>query len=197
MSLQLLQTVQHNLGYPALQKIDPNTKQIIEDTSTPDEDKFSQAAIPAVLTALYKYAQSDDGANEILVSDGDENWTTKIFDENKKEAIQIISSYAKQSSDNPIAKMNAIAAEAAKVVKEQVGENATIKNVKDYFSNQKNDMLLYLLPILKMGDLLHDNALDDATNKMEGPISSLMHSLGSAFTNPTTNEELEKKENNL
>jgi hypothetical protein len=197
MSLQLLQTVQQNLGYPALQKVDPNTKEIIEDTSTPNEDKFSQAAIPAVLTALYKYAQKDDGANEILAGTVDKNWITKIFDENKKEAIQIISSYAKQSSDDPLAKMNAIAAEAAKIVRDEVGENGTIKNVKDYFSNQKMDILLYLLPTLQMGDLLNDNTLDDGTNKMEGPISSLMHSLGAAFTNPTTNEELAKKENDM
>jgi hypothetical protein len=197
MSLQLLQTVQQNLGYPALQKVDPNTKEIIEDTSTPDEDKFSQAAIPAVLTGMYKYAQTDEGANEILASDGDEQWTGKIFDENKKEAIQIISSYAKQSSADPLTKMNDIAAQAAKIIREEVGENGTIRDVKNYFINQKNDILLYLLPTLKMGDLLHDDTLDDGTNKMEGPISSLMHSLGAAFTNPTTKEELEKKENDL
>ena len=197
MSLQLLQTVQQNLGYPALQKVDPNTKQIIENTATPNEDKFSQAAIPAVLTALYKYAQTDDGANEILTSDGDEQWTGKIFDEHKKEAIQIISSYSKQSNDDPLAKMNAIAAEAAKVVREHVGENGAIINVKDYFSNQKKDILLYLLPSLKMGDLLNDDTLDDGTHKMEGPISSLMHNLGSVFTNPTTKEELEKKEKDM
>jgi hypothetical protein len=197
MSLQLLQTVQENLGYPALQKVDSNTKQIIEDANTPDEDKFSQAAIPAVLTGLYRYAQTDEGANEILLSDGDEQWTAKIFDEHKKEAIQVISSYAKQSSYDPLAKMNAIAAEAAKLIREQVGKEGTIKNVKEYFSSQKNDILLYLLPTLNMGDLLNDNTLDDDTNKMEGPISSLMHSLGNAFTTPTTNEELEKKANDL
>jgi hypothetical protein len=197
MSLQLLQTVQQHLGYPALQKVDPNTKQIIEDASTPAEDTFSQAAIPAVLTGLYKYAQTDDGANEILASDGDEQWISKIFDENKKEAIQIISSYAKQSSYDPLAKMNAIAAEAAKIIRAQVGENGTIKNVKDYFVSQKNDILLYLLPTLNMGDLLYDNTLDDGTNKMEGPISSLMHSLGNVFTNPTTEAEVEKKQADL
>ena len=197
MSLQLLQTVQQNLGYPALQKVDPNTNEIKENTNMPDEDKFSQAAIPAVLTALYRYAQTDEGANELLVSDGDENWMGKIFDENKKEAIQIISSYAKQSNEDPLTKMNIIAMEAAKIVREHVGENAAIITIKDYFSNQKKDILLYLLPTLKMGDLLNDNTLDDDTNKMEGPISSLMHSLGSAFTKPTTQEELAKKENGL
>lgn len=195
--MTILETVQQNLGYPALQKVDPNTNLIIDDTTTPNEDQFSQAAIPAVLTGMYKYALTDDGANEILTSDGDELWMSKIFDENKKDAIQIISSYSKQSSDDPLAKMNSIAAEAAKIVRERVGVNGTVKAVKEYFITQRNDILLYLLPILKMGDLLDNNTLDDKTNKMEGPISSLMNSIGGAFSNTTTEEEIVQKENNL
>jgi hypothetical protein len=197
MPLPFLQTVQQNLGYPALQKVDPNTKQVADDNSTPAEDKFSQAAIPAVLTALLTYGETDDGANEILGGTNDVQWISKLFDENKKEAVQIISSYAKQSNDDPIAKINEIAAEAANVIRTEVGEKGTIKDVKLYLSNQKVDILLYLLPTLKMGDLLNDNTLDDETNKMEGPISSLMNSFGKATTNTTTNEEIEKKENNL
>jgi hypothetical protein len=34
-----------------------------------------------------------------------------------------------------------------------------------------------LPPALQMGDLLNDNTMDDRTNKMEGPISSMMHSI--------------------
>jgi hypothetical protein len=197
MPLPLLQTVQQNLGYPALQKVDPNTKQITDDSSTPAEDRFSQAAIPAVLTALLTYGETDEGANEILAGTGDGKWIRKLFDENKKEAVQIISSYAKQSNADPIAKMNDIAAEAAKVIRAEVGEKGTIKDVKHYLSNQKVDIVLYLLPALKMGDLLNDNTLDDETNKMEGPISSLMNSFGKATINTTTNDEKAKKENNL
>ncbi len=195
--MTILESVQQNLGYPALQKVDPNTNLIKEDETTLDEHKFSQAAIPAVLIGMMKYALTDDGANEILTSDGDEQWMSKIFDENKKEAIQIISSYSKQTSDDPLAKMNAIAAEAAKIIREQVGTNGTVKALKAYVVTQKNDVLLYLLPILKMGDLLDNNTLDDETNKMEGPISSLMNSISEVFASTTTKEEIVKKENNL
>lgn len=55
------------------------------------------------------------------------------------------------------------------------------------------DILLYLLPILQMGVLLHDNTLDDKTNKMEGPISSLINSIGNAFSTPVTEEEITVK----
>jgi hypothetical protein len=195
--MNLLEKVQQNLGYPALQKIDLSTDKIIEDSATPDEDKFSQAAIPAVLTALYKYVLTDEGATEILNGNNETKWIAKIFDEHKKDAIEIISSYSKQSSENPLDKMHTIANEAVKITIETVGKNGTLKDVKLFFAAQKNDILLYLLPSLKMGELLNDSTLDDNTNKMEGPISSLMHSLGNIFVNPTIEAEAEKKQADL
>ena len=193
MSINLLETVQQNLGYPPLQKIDPNTQQVVIDEKTADEDKFSQAAIPAVLTGLYKYVQSDVGATTFLRGDNSSNWVGEIFDDNKKEVIQTISAYAKQSNADPIAKMNAIANEAIKIVKENLPADAGIKEVKIFLADQKNNILLYLPAALNMGELLHDNTLDDNTNKMEGPISSLMQSIGAAFSNPVTDEEIKNQ----
>lgn len=183
MSINLLETVQQNLGYPTLQKIDPNTQQVKADEDKPAEDKFSQAAIPAVLAGLFNFVQADEGAAEFLTGDNTTNWLAKIFDDNRKEAIQAISAYDKQHDADPVAKMNEIANEVRKVVKENLPEHADIKAVKLFFSHQKNNILLYLPAALNMGELLHDNTLDDNTNKMEGPISSLMHSIGSAFDN--------------
>jgi len=192
MSVNLLEAVQKKLGYPALQKIDPNTQKVTEDEKLPAENKFSQAAIPAVLTALYKFVQSDDGAAAFLRGDNSTNWVGKIFDDNKKLAVQTISAYAKQSNEDPVLKMNAIANEAVKVVKENLSADAGIKEVKLFFSNQKSNILLYLPAALNMGDLLHDETIDDNTNKMEGPISSLMQSIGAAFSKPVTEEEIKK-----
>ena len=83
MSVNLLEIVQQNLGYPALQKMDPNTLKVATEAETPDEDKFSQAAIPAVLTALCEFAQTDGGAADILRNDEGINWINKIFDDEK------------------------------------------------------------------------------------------------------------------
>jgi hypothetical protein len=52
---------------------------------------------------------------------------------------------------------------------------------------------LYLPEALHMGDLLHDDTLDDNTNKMEGPVSSLMRNIGSVFSKPVTNDEIKNK----
>ena len=192
MSINLLETVQQNLGYPPLQKIDPNTQQMVEDANTPAEHKFSQAALPAILMGLYKYVMIDAGADEFLRGDGATNYLGSIFPENKKEAIETISAYAKQSGDDPVAKLNAIVTETIKVVKANLLADAVAKDVKDFFSNQRNNILLYLPAALNMGELLNDSTIDDNTNKMEGPISSLMHSIGSAFSKPAMEEEFKK-----
>jgi len=189
MSVNLIKIIQENLGFLPLNKIDPVTEQPATDKDEVVANKFSQAAIPAVLTGLYRYVQSDEGAADFLNGDSSTNWVGKIFDDNSKEAIQTISAYAQESNEDPAAKMNAIANEAVKVTKENLAADAGIKEVKDFFSDQRNNILLYLPAELKMGELLHDNTLDDNTNKMEGPISSLMQSIGSTFSKPVTANE--------
>ena len=193
MSVNLIKTIQENLGFPPLKKIDPNTEQPATDNEEVAANKFSQAAIPAVLTGLYRYVQTDEGAADFLNIKNSNNWIGKIFDDNRKEAIQTISAYAQQSNEDPLAKMNAIANEAVKVAKENMAADAGIKEVKIFFNDQRNNILLYLPAELRMGELLHDNTLDDNTNKMEGPISSLMQSIGSVFSKPVTGDEIKEQ----
>ena len=193
MSVNLIKTIQENLGFPPLKKIDPNTEQPATDNEEVAANKFSQAAIPAVLTGLYRYVQTDEGAADFLNIKNSNNWIGKIFDDNRKEAIQTISAYAQQSNEDPLAKMNAIANEAVKVAKENMAADAGIREVKLFFNDQRNNILLYLPAELRMGELLHDNTLDDNTNKMEGPISSLMQSIGSVFSKPVTGDEIKEQ----
>lgn len=189
MSVNLLQTVQQNLGYPVLQKIDPNTQQVQEDVKTPDEHRFSQAAIPAILSALYKYVQSDDGAAKVLRGDNSTDWVSEIFHGNQRQVLETISSYSNQPGTVIKLKLNEIAAEAVHITKQRLPAAAGIKDVKSFYSGQRNTILLYLPAALNMGTLLEDDTLDDSTNKMEGPVSSLMHSIGAAFSTPVTKED--------
>lgn len=192
MSINLLKSIQQNLDYPSLQKIDPNTQEVKEDESTPDEHKFSQAVIPAILAAFYIYVQADKGAAGFLESKTNEHWIEKIFTGNKKEVLEAITSYTNQSGDELAAEMNVIANEVVKLVKENLSDHAGIKEVKSFFKIQINNVLLYLPAALKMGELLDDNTLDDNTHKMEGPISSLGRSFGTVFSNASTEEDTGK-----
>ena len=87
MSGSLLQTVQENLGYPPLHKVDPNTQKVIPDEGNRDEDLFSQGAIPAVLTALFFYSRTDKGAEAILHAELATDWTNIIFADHKAIAF--------------------------------------------------------------------------------------------------------------
>ena len=187
MSVNLLEKVQQQIGCPALQKIDPNTQGENTNSYT-----FEQAAIPAVLTALYKYVQSDAGAEEVLRGSESTNWVGKIFHGNHSSALEKIQTYSKGNISGAATQLNTIANVAISIMKENVGENATIKEVKNFFLNQRTTILPYLVPELHLGELLHDDTIDDNTNKMEGPISSLMNSIGSAFSNPVTNKDASK-----
>ena len=188
MSVNLLETIQQNLGYPPLQKIDPNTQQ-----AAGPEDKFSQAAIPAVLTGLYRYVQKDEGAEKLLQVANSSMWITTFFEAEKNAVVQTIADYSNRAYGETELEMNAIANEAVKTVKENLPADAGIKDVKEFLSDQKNDILLHLLPALNMGPLLHDDTLDDATNKMEGPVSSLIQNIGNIFSSPVTDEEIKNK----
>lgn len=189
MPINLLERVQENLHYAPLQKIDPNKHSGSVDATAFGNTQFSQAAVPAMLIGLYKYSTTDEGAAEILRGDTATNWVSKIFDETKRAVVETIASYVDQPKVTSYNQMNTIADEAVKLTHNELPKAATIKDVKTFFSNQVNNILPYLPAELHMGDFLNDTTLDDNTNKMEGPISSLMHSIGSAFSTPETEED--------
>ncbi|MEJ8819042.1 hypothetical protein [Lacibacter sp. H407] len=190
MSLTLLEAVQAELGYPPLQKIDPNTQVVKEDDTTPDEHRFSQASIPAVLTALYNYSCSDVGATHILEADPATLWGDKIFADNRTAIVQHIAEYANYTTENVTEKLNTIASCAVGIIwKQELPEDASMHHVKRYMSSQLPHILPYLPAVLQMGELLHNNTLDDRTNKMEGPLSNFIRALGSGFSKEETASE--------
>lgn len=181
MSNHLVNSLQIQMGYPVLQKIDPNTQAVIEPAST-TENRFGQAAIPAVLTALYKYSDTDDGAGNVLQGNTPADLTTLLFKENKDDIIGMIASYSSCTTIFAEENTSLIAATAVYIIKQELPATATIHDVRNFLAGQKNDILLYLPAELKLGELLDENTLDDRTNKMEGPFSSLMHTIGDQFS---------------
>lgn len=195
MSINLITEIQRNLSYPELEKIDPNTEEPKHKESDVASKTFSQAAIPAVLTGLYKYVQTDEAAVVILQGQDDRNWVEKFFGEDAGMVVQNIIAYSSNPVDEDYVtvKMNAIATEAIRLIRENIKSDADVKELKTFVTDQRNNILLYLPPELHLGDHLQDNTLDDNTNKMEGPVSSLMQNIGSIFSSPVTDEELNKK----
>ena len=53
----------------------------------------------------------------------------------------------------------------------------TAEKIRLFMSSQRHNILVHLPAALQLGDFLHDNAMDDRTNKMEGPVSNVMHTI--------------------
>lgn len=192
MAINLLEAVQQHLGYPTLSKIDTTTNLVVPNEHTSNENSFSQAAIPAVLAGLNRHVQTLEGAEDILKQGPTNNWTKKIFKENSYAAIQAIATYSKQSAEETVSRMNSIATEAVRLVKENLPPDADEQSVKELLSTQISHILLYLPPTLQMGAYLNDNTLDDNTHKMEGPMSSLMNTIGEVFSSPVSSQETKR-----
>ncbi len=187
MPINLLLSIPKNLGYPVLKKIDPNTQDIPSDKYETDEERLNQAAVTAVLIALYKYTRSNQGAERVLCGDVSNNWLNTILGETSKEAIEKVANYAHASNDEAAKKMERVAQESVKIIRDSRPD--TVNDVKNIFLAQKNIILTYLPAALDMGHLLNDETIDDRTNKMEGPVSTFMKNLGSIFSTSEKSKE--------
>ncbi|HSU27413.1 MAG TPA: hypothetical protein VLJ68_03470 [Chitinophagaceae bacterium] len=173
----LVEAIRKNLGYPPLQKVDPNSQEIKEIWSSPTDEKLAQAAIPSVLTALFKMTRTMDGCNALLATDGHADWLSVIFNDRDREVVEKLAQYSGAEDQVVERNMEDIADEAVKLVKESVGEKAGPEKVRNYMNGQRHHILVHLPAQLNMGDLLNDEGLDDRTNKMEGPVSNFMHKI--------------------
>lgn len=188
MAENIVEQIQKNLGFSTLNKVDPNTQDVKqeESQSVAEAKTLEQAAVPAVLLGLYRYGSTEQGAQEILYGKRSADWLSIFYDENKEETIQKVASYSGVSGENATSKMETIASEAVKIVKQNLPSGAGFAEVKDYITQQRKNILVYLPAELQLGYLVNDNTLDDRTNKMEGPMSNSMHFIEKLFSSSTT-----------
>lgn len=183
MSGNIITRVQENLKYTPLKKIDPNTAQVADPANAVNDHSFGQAAIPAILAAFSQYVESEEGASVFLHNTYSGKWIPQIFGGRHDRVVEAIRRYSPHENEDYYLEMEAIATEILKISKEQLPENATPKDVKDFFHAEKVDFLSYLLPELQTGLLLGDESMDDQTHKMDGALSGLVQKIGAAFDN--------------
>ena len=176
MITNIVAAVQKNLGYPPLQKVDPNSQEVKHFAGVSSEEKLAQSAITAVLAGLAKFGRSDSGANYLFSNKGeDQNWLDIIFSGRKAEAVDKVAQYSGVSVSEASAHMQKIAGEGVRMIHQSVGSKEKPEKIRTYMKGQRHNILLYLPAAMQLGDLLDDDTLDDRTNKMEGPISNFMH----------------------
>jgi hypothetical protein len=177
MATNLIETIQQTLGYPVLKKIDPNKQEPKNEDDSNAPHELGQAAIPAVLAAMYKFSQTEEGDQQLLNADPDAGALQMVFEKKENVAVDKVARYAGTSSEEARIAMERIAAEAVKFVQEGVKNNPAPDKVKIFLGDQRHNILVYLPAAMQMGYLLGDNTIDDRTNKMEGPISNFLHKI--------------------
>jgi hypothetical protein len=177
MSTNIVETIQKNLGYAPLQKVDPNIQETKDKYEQSPIDLLAQAAVPAVLTALYSLSRADDGCAKIISRNAESDWLAVLFKGKENEAVAKVAQYAGVSVNLAEGHMENIADESIKIVRDAAGKDPKTEKVKTYLSDQRHHILVYLPAKLNLGDLLKDESLDDRTNKMEGPISNFVHKI--------------------
>jgi hypothetical protein len=181
MANNLVETIQNNLGFPPLQKIDPNIQETKEKFSRSSEEKLAQAAIPAVLTALYNFSRSSN-ESQLILSGNEQDWLATIFEGKEASAVEKVAAYAGITDSEAESAMENVADEAVNTLRESAGPKGNAETIRTLMGDQRHHILVYLPAALQLGDLLNEDSLDDRTNKMEGPISNFMHSIESKFS---------------
>jgi hypothetical protein len=176
--MNIIETVQKNLGYDALEKIDPNTQHTPKDVM--GSKALAQAGIPAVLIGIYSRLELNPDIS-LLDADQKSNMLENIFGKSTDAVLNRINDYSKLRDNLSGQELEHIAREAARVLREKIGADANPAAIRSFVAKNKPDALLYLPPSLELGTLLKNNNLDDRTGKMEGPVSSLMHKLEKSF----------------
>jgi hypothetical protein len=182
MITNIVETIQKNLGYPPLQKIDPNSQEVRHPAGTTANEKTGQAAITAVLSGMVKYSRSESGSTYLFTNSASrQNWLDLFFGQTKQEAIDKVAAYAGITAADAFGHMERVADEAVGLIHQSAGHKETPERIRNYLNGQRHNILLYLPAAMQLGHLLKDDTLDDRTHKMQGPISSFMHSIENKF----------------
>jgi hypothetical protein len=176
----IVESIQENLGYARLYKVDPNTQDINESDKSFGNNSLAQAGIPAVLCGLFNYILQPE-ANNISLFPDNAKWLPMIFGNRLNDIIERIAAYAGTSASSAKGELEHMADEAVRLLKKNIVVEDDMSALKKFSMEHKNDALAYLPGVLQTGEILGNNSLDDRTHKMDGPISSLMHSIEKIF----------------
>ncbi len=171
-----------------LQKIDPNTQDTASAGVQPRADRLMQAVIPSVLTGFYKLTRSKEGAVLFLRGNISTSWAAMLFGDNQPKVVSHIADYSGAEKAEVIRQIETAADGAAALItaNASAGTIPTEDQIILFMKNQRGNILHYLPAALQIGGLLDDSTLDDHTNKMDGPVSGLMHSIEKVFSGEET-----------
>lgn len=176
MSKNLVTLVQESLNLAPLEKLDPNQQAV--DVG---RNKLVQAALPTVLAGMFKATRTDDDARQLML-DINDSWLNRIFGVQAEAIVDRVAHYAQNDKTTTAELMETVADATYSLLQSSTEDGRDASGLKNALTRERHEILVYLPPQLDMGHLLNDPTIDDRTNKMEGPVSNLMHKIESKFS---------------
>jgi len=166
MAINIVTAIQDRMGFSPFDKTDPNEEQGRSEFKEKNTaDHYAQAASIAVLVGFYQYAQSTQGANELL-SGSTDGLLPKIFAGKDQEVVNSVADYGFEPYDRTRLFMQKIAEESLAIIRDQQGKDNKTETLKDFITSQRHNILVYLPPSLRIGKIIKNEQLEDRTNKM-------------------------------
>lgn len=182
MKSNIIEAVRQRLQYPPLHKVDPNTQDIAGKEEESGIALLAQAAIPAVLAAIYKLSGTSEGAGLVWKTDPSDDVLALLFNNREKEVIARIAGYSGVSVNQAGSHLETIADAALAELRIQAGHENGPEKLADILQHQRHELLVRLPAAIRLGEILNDTSLDDKTNKMEGPVSGVIHKMEDRFS---------------
>jgi len=180
-SIDITEEVRRKLGSNPVPKIDPNTQAPLPEKEEPVSPDLGNAVIPAMLIAFYKHSRNEETAAELLNNSNSEKILDDVFGEEKNNIIQSVSIYTNVSTVNVETEMKKTSSAIIEVLRDHI-KDINGKTICAFFTDQRSNILKHLPVELNLGEAIKDSSVDDRTNKMEGPMSGMMHSIEKIFS---------------
>jgi hypothetical protein len=177
-SIDIIEKVRNYIGSKPVPKIDPNT-QAPDDNSSSTQD-ISSVSIPVVLVGFYKNTRNENDAAKLMEERGNNATLDYLFGDKKASIVTTVAEHTDVSSAYAEDEMKKVVAAVKDVLEENKDVDGT--TVTALFTDQRSNILKHLPPELNLGELMDDESIDDRTNKMEGPMSGMMHTIEKVFS---------------
>lgn len=187
--MNLIDEMQKATGHWPVEKVDPNTQEA-KDQQDNYKDLLPQAVIPISLLGLYHYTRSEEQAQSLVGGNNSTSisWKNKLYGNHSDEVANNVAAYAHTSVDMAEGALNHATNTAIKVVNDSLGDKASGKAIADIFTDNRSNILQHLPAALQIGSVVNDTTIDDRTNKMEGPMSGIMHTFEKIFSDSDAND---------
>ena len=187
--MNLIDELQKATGYRLIGKVDPNTQTTKEEPAN-EKELLAQSAIPVSLLGLYHYTRSNEQAQSLVGGNNSTNinWREHLYGNHADEVVNSVAAYAHTSTERAEEALNLATDKAVEVVNGSLGSNASATAIADVFKDNRSNILQHLPAGLQIGSIVNDTTLDDHTNKMEGPMSGIMHAFEKIFSDSDAND---------